>query len=181
MTYTDILIGFAEKGECPGCGPTLEDIDQDQEKINLSERYSKCCMCCGWTVSRYGSEYLFGSVPPSIFGPEYFKCILEHPEHRANWPKPERDEDQPDPYSETELVQAAIERDGHHHYLFTPESRCGNCNAWAAHKISEVGVGSYNLETTAALCCNCFVEIFGPWSHEYDPVTESDIKSIGDN
>jgi hypothetical protein len=174
LSYTDTLLEFAEKGECPGCGPTLVEMPDLETEVPFHNLYKKYCTCCGWvligdlTPEGKITNPGFGKRDMSEAGEELvFLCALIHPEHRASWPQPERDESQPDPLTLEELAQEAIRLDGHHYNLASPEERCGSCKAWAPHKISEERPNFYGHAHTAALCCNCFERIFGPHSHPY--------------
>src|SRR3979490_1189083 len=104
MTYTDKLIEFAERGECPGCWTKLVNLAGSWES-GLGNNSFKYCSCCGWTVSRSAGDYSFGNMPPDPRGETIYVCVLEHPEHRARWPQPERIEDQPDEYTPLEIAQ----------------------------------------------------------------------------
>lgn len=179
--YTETLLESAEKGICPGCGPTLEDISIAPTDLEILYKY---CTCCGWMVwilytegERLESQ--FSSMPPDLDGKIRFTCGIDHPEHRDNWPQPERDENQPDPFTSEEIMQEVLRQDGRHAYLTTPEERCGNCGNWGSHKIAEDRPNFFGHPYTAAICCNCFEKLFGPKSHQYEKVTEP--VSIGDN
>jgi hypothetical protein len=183
MTYTEILIDSAQNNICPGCGPTLINVAQARPSIGSQKiEWEKYCTCCGWHIIKTEDEYLFQSLAPGIPGTEpSFRCGLDHPEHRNNWPKPQADEDQDDDYDELESRQSAYESDPHHYNLFNREVVCALCSKWAAHKIIEMVQGyEGELYGTYAnkpieryktnLCCNCFEYIFGIESHQYNRV-----------
>jgi hypothetical protein len=109
-------------------------------------------------------------MPPSIDDVNQFDCVIAHPEHRANWPQPEKDKTQPDTFTPLEQAQETLRLDGNHYYLINPEKKCGTCEAWAAHKISEERPNFYGHPYTSALCCRCFEKVFGPLSHRYEKV-----------
>jgi len=166
MSYTDKLIEFAEQNKCPGCGPTLTTL-----KLFDSGFYSKYCICCGWLVSLLAEEYSFGNMPPFPKGEIIYRCVLDHPEHRARWPQPERIENQPDEYTALEIAQQFLSEDGKHYYLTNPKQRCGICSQWGSHKVTEERPNFYGHTYNSALCCEHFEMVFGPHSHDYERVS----------
>lgn len=187
MGYVETLVEKALKGECPGCGPTLADLSLSYKVPSGLVYLHKYCTCCGWVAyaeySRDNNLVLgnvsFSSMPPDVDGLDRFNCAISHPEHRANWPQPERDETQSDEFSWEELAQESLRLDGHHYNLISPEERCGVCREWAPHKISEERPNFYGHPYTSSLCCEHFEKIFGPKSHQYERVTTP--VTLGDN
>lgn len=176
MSYVDKLVEKAVTGECPGCGPTLVELLPIPRVTPGSSVFYKYCTCCGWIIFiEYDPDHAisnleFSSMPPDVDGNTRFECALQHPEHRQNWPVPERDEQQPDSFSLEELQQESLRLDGKHYYLVNPEQVCGLCGQWGSHKIAEERPNFYGHPYTSSLCCNCFETIFGPLSHRYEKV-----------
>lgn len=166
MAYLDMLVSAAIDNTCPGCGPNqLSNIPPDSDDLR-----QKFCHCCGWLISFTTDGPETGSLIINPLNGSDFTCIFDHPEHKANWPKPEYDSDQPDQFTEEELAQDLTESDPAHYYLLRDE-KCGNCGEWAPHKIAEERNDYQYHPYTSNLCCNCFEKIFGPKSHErYDKV-----------
>lgn len=171
-SYTQQLAEYACSNWCPGCKITLESLGED-----LPDYFNRFCRCCGWYVwgnPQQPDTLQFGSFP-LVIGEDgqkvEFQCSLLHPEHRANWPKPQRDIDQPDEYTEEELRQEIVDDNPRHYYILTYDRHCPLCGEWAPHKIVEE-INVYNVSNyTSSLCCDCFEKVFGLDSHKgYDKV-----------
>lgn len=174
MSITEKLIEAARDDRCPGCGPTLRTLVDHYGII-----VTKGCTCCGWEVTHFASDdtWDFGSATPVIGEDWPFKCALEHPEHRANWPQAEPDENA-EPLTELELLQNEIAKDSRHWYYYLNKHElefCIVCNRPARHKIEESGAPwLYNPDLfhpyTNVLCCHCFEKVLGSMSHLYPKI-----------
>jgi hypothetical protein len=173
MSYVEILIDFAKRAECPGCGPTMTRIDQSSESD-----YRIGCICCGWQVGFFanengGKEYSFLMDGAELNG---YRCVLDHPEHRARWPKPERDNNQEDEFTKGEILQKIVEDNPRHPGIIYPETKCVLCGAWAPHLVEETTTTfDFSKVSSAELCCYCFKSVFGPKAHTYNEIHKSPV------
>ncbi|SRR6266581_1903095 len=178
MGYTELLINSAEKGNCPGCGPTMESLDNGPLQQLFSakewqelEAWEICCTCCGWLVSYIKGSYSFASMPPDASRENSYRCALEHPEHRGSWPNPQREEMVEKDFDRLEHLQLLSELDPNH-YFRDESNQCVLCGKYAPHKIAEERANYQGHPYTNYLCCKHFEQVFGPLSHRYPKIKQ---------